>query len=63
MRDVVDTCIRVLWNGLKYKAKVKRDYQTVPNVLGSYGALQQVIGNLLQNAVHQSTSRGYQTYN
>ncbi len=51
VQDVLESAIRVAWNAIKHKAKVVRDYETVPMVEANRARLGQVFLNLLINAV------------
>jgi two-component system NtrC family sensor kinase len=50
--------LAVIWNELKYKATVIRDFGDIPFTLCNLGQLNQVFMNLLINAVHAIEERG-----
>ncbi|MBU0507365.1 PAS domain S-box protein [bacterium] len=56
--DAIENSIRVVWNQIKYKAQVVRDYKDAPPILGHLGALQQVFSNLLTNAAQAIPEQG-----
>jgi PAS domain S-box-containing protein len=55
---IMDNSLRVVWNQIKYKADVVKEYDKVPRVYGSSGALHQVFSNLLVNAAQAITDHG-----
>ena len=50
LNQVVEDSLYVVWNKLKYKSKVSRDLQKVPDILGNANQLEQVVVHLLLNA-------------
>jgi len=54
----LDSTLNVVWNELKYKAEVVKDYGTLPPVECVPSQLNQVFLNLLVNAAHAIDTRG-----
>lgn len=49
---VIECAINMAFNEIKYRARLVKDFQPVPNILASDGCLSQVFLNLLINAAH-----------
>ncbi len=47
---VLETTLNIVWNELKYKAKLKREYGEIPPIRCNPGQLSQVFMNILVNA-------------
>ena len=58
LNDCLDSTLNIVWNELKYKAEVKRDYGNLPPVNCNSGQLNQVFMNLLVNAAHAIEKQG-----
>jgi signal transduction histidine kinase len=54
----LESTLAVIWNELKYKATVMRDYGDIPLTECNLGQLNQVFMNLLINAVHAIEEHG-----
>jgi two-component system NtrC family sensor kinase len=54
----LDSTLNVVWNELKYKAKVVKEYGDIPQIECFAPQLNQVFMNLLINAVHSITEQG-----
>ena len=54
----IESTLNVVWNELKYKADVIRDYGELPLVQCLPGQINQVVMNLLINAAHAIPERG-----
>lgn len=54
----IDSTINIVWNELKYKATVERDYGDLPQTLCNLGQLNQVFMNMLVNAAHAIEKQG-----
>ncbi len=54
----LDSTLNVVWNELKYKAEVVKEYGSVPEIECIPSQLNQVFMNLLVNAAHAIDSRG-----
>jgi signal transduction histidine kinase len=52
VQPVIESSLRMAWNEIRHRAKIVRDYQTVPPVEGSESRLGQVFLNLITNAAH-----------
>lgn len=59
VNQCIENTIKVVWNELKYKVTLHRDYQSdLPNVKGHEGQIGQVIMNMLVNAAQAIEDRG-----
>jgi len=58
LNECLDSTLNVVHNELKYKARVVRDFGSIPQVLCRPGELNQVFLNLLVNACHALTEQG-----
>ena len=58
INDGMESAINVVWNELKYKADVKKEYGKIPLTKCNIGQLNQVFMNLLVNAVHAIEEHG-----
>ncbi|HSP76967.1 MAG TPA: ATP-binding protein [Myxococcaceae bacterium] len=54
----LESTLRMVWNELKYKCEVKRDYGTLPRVSCHPTQLTQVFANLMVNAAQAIETRG-----
>lgn len=54
----IENTLSVIWNELKYKAKVIKDYGNIPLTLCNVGQLSQVFMNLLINAAQAIKTQG-----
>ena len=54
----LESTINIVWNELKYKAEMKKDYGDLPQTKCNPGQLNQVFMNLLVNAAHAIEKRG-----
>ena len=52
LRQVLDAAVRMVWNEIKHRGRLVRDYGETPLVMANEARLGQVILNLLTNAVH-----------
>jgi len=61
MADVnagIESTINIVWNELKYKATVKKEYGDIPLIKCNPGQLNQVFMNILVNAAHAIEKQG-----
>ena len=58
LNQLIDSTINVVWNQIKYKADLKREFGDVPHIECLPGQLAQVVMNLLVNASHAIEQRG-----
>lgn len=58
LHDCLDSTINIVWNELKYKATLKKEYGDVPPLKCNPQQLNQVFMNLLVNAGHAIESQG-----
>ena len=58
LNECLDGTISIIWNELKYKATVEKDYGDLPSVSGYPQQISQVFMNLLINASHAIESQG-----
>ncbi|TAN41963.1 MAG: hypothetical protein EPN22_13790 [Nitrospirae bacterium] len=54
----LESTINIVWNELKYKATVKKDYGNIPLINCNPGQLNQVFMNMLINAAHSIEQHG-----
>lgn len=54
----LESTINIVWNELKYKATVERNYGDIPQTYCNAGQLNQVFMNILVNAAHAIETRG-----
>ena len=58
VNEGIENTINIVWNELKYKAELIRDYGDIPPIYCNLGQLNQVVMNLLVNAVQAIPSHG-----
>jgi PAS domain S-box-containing protein len=58
MHHVLDTTLNVIWNELKYKCEVVKEFGVLPKIYCLPSQLEQVFMNLLENAAHAIEVRG-----
>lgn len=58
LQEALESAINIAWNEIKYKAKVKKEYQTLPLVTCFPQQLGQVFVNLLVNAAQAIEDQG-----
>lgn len=58
LRECLDSTINIVWNELKYKATLKREYGDIPPLRCNPQQLNQVFMNLLVNAGHAIETQG-----
>jgi len=58
LRECLDSTINIVWNELKYKATLKKEYGDVPPLRCNPQQLNQVFMNLLVNAGHAIENQG-----
>ncbi len=58
INDCLETTLNIVWNELKYKAEVKKEYGETPLIKCYPQELNQVFVNLLINAAHAIRERG-----
>jgi two-component system NtrC family sensor kinase len=54
----LESTLNIVWNEIKYKAKVEREYGTLPEIYCIPSQLNQVFMNLLVNAAHAIEKQG-----
>ncbi len=54
----LESTINIIWNELKYKVTLKKEYGDIPHTMCNPGQLNQVFMNLLINAVHAIDNHG-----
>ena len=54
----LESTLNIVWNELKYKAAVQKQYGNIPLTVCNLGELNQVFMNILINAAHSIESRG-----
>jgi len=66
INQAIDETIVMVWNELKYKAIIEKDYSEIPEIVCNIGEIKQVFVILLINASHAIESNGIiniKTYN
>ena len=58
VNECIRSTLKVVWNEVKYKAKVDLDLQVVPAIKGNPGQINQVIMNLIVNAAQAIDKEG-----
>jgi len=58
INEGLESALNIVWNELKYKSTVKRDYGAIPKTVCNLGKLNQVFMNLLLNASHAIETAG-----
>ncbi len=58
LHDGLDSTLNIVWNELKYKAEVKKEYGQLPDIQCIPSQLNQVFMNMLVNAAHAIEERG-----
>jgi|GEM_PF-457168 len=58
IRNILDTTLNIVWNELKYKANLKKEYGEVPLTICNPGQIGQVFMNLLVNAAQALENYG-----
>ncbi len=58
INEGLESTINIVWNELKYKATVKKEYGEIPMAKCTLGQLNQVFMNLLVNAAHAIEKQG-----
>jgi len=58
LRDCIESTLNIVWNELKYKVTLNREYGELPLVMCYPQQINQVIMNLLVNAGHAIETRG-----
>jgi signal transduction histidine kinase len=58
LNDALDNSLTIVWNEIKYRAAVTKNYSTLPLVTCSLGEIEQVFVNLFVNAAHAMSEKG-----
>lgn len=58
INELLDTTLKLVWNKLKYKVEIRKDYGDIPAIYGWPGQLQQVFVNIIVNATQAIDSSG-----
>ena len=58
VNENIESTLNIVWNELKYKAVVRKDYGDIPRILGYPQQLNQVFMNLLVNAAQAIPDKG-----
>ncbi len=58
INEGIESTLNVVWNELKYKCTVEKDFGNVPQLFCNLGQLNQVFANLLINAAHAIEKKG-----
>lgn len=58
IKNAIEDTLTIVWNELKYKATIKKEYGNLPEVICNIGEIKQVLVNLLVNAAHSIQEKG-----
>lgn len=58
LNECLDNTIQMVWNEIKYKAELHRNFGTLPTIQCNAQQLKQIFMNLLVNAAHSIDQRG-----
>jgi two-component system, NtrC family, sensor kinase len=58
INKAIDETLTIVWNEIKYKAVIEKEYQNLPPVKCNIGEIKQVLVNLLVNASHAIEEKG-----
>ena len=58
LNEGLESTINIVWNELKYKVQMVKEYGDIPSIMCNPGQLNQVFMNLLMNAVQAIETRG-----
>ncbi len=58
INKILDSTINIVWNEIKHKATLKKEYEDIPLVHCNHGQLSQVFMNILVNAAQAMTDFG-----
>jgi two-component system NtrC family sensor kinase len=61
VKESIESAINIVWNELKYKVTIHRDYEDIPPIKCYPQQLNQVFINLLVNAGHAIEGKGHFT--
>jgi len=58
LNEILESAVNIVWNEIKYKAELQRDYAQLPPIICHAHQLNQVFMNLLVNAAHAIEREG-----
>ncbi len=58
VNDCIESTLKMMWNELKYKCELKKEFSELPAIKCNAGQLNQVFMNLLVNASHAIETKG-----
>jgi signal transduction histidine kinase len=58
INQAIEDTLTIVWNELKYKATIEKNYGNLPAVTCNIGEIKQVLVNLLVNAAHAIKEKG-----
>jgi PAS domain S-box-containing protein len=58
INQAIEETLTIVWNELKYKAEIKKEYGVLPPVKCNISEIKQVLVNLLVNAAHAINEKG-----
>ena len=58
INKAIDDTLTIVWNEIKYKASIEKEYGEIPSVECNIGEIKQVLVNLLVNASHAIEDKG-----
>ncbi len=59
IHDAIEDTLTLVWNEIKYKADIKKEYSSLPLIKCNPGELKQVFTNLLVNAAQAIPEKGF----
>ena len=61
LETLMESVVNIVWNEIKYKAQLRKDYNNVPPIICNPQKIGQVFVNLLTNAAHAIKGKGFIT--
>ncbi len=58
INDLIENTLKLVWNEIKYKCVIEKDYGELPQIYGRPGQLRQVFVNIVVNAAQAMDSEG-----
>jgi two-component system NtrC family sensor kinase len=59
LEALMESMLNIVWNEIKYKAQLKKEYGKVPSIVCNSQKIGQVFVNLLTNAAHAIEGKGF----
>ncbi|MCX8111399.1 MAG: PAS domain S-box protein, partial [Syntrophorhabdaceae bacterium] len=58
LNKIIESALNIVWNEIKYKATVEKDYGDIPPLMGNVSQIGQVLMNILVNAAQAIQDKG-----